>query len=303
MLSSIKRSAYVLPLRDECVEDMQWLLREIREKGGKAWLFASSVVAGVADQEIRDAFNAARASEYAELGERVRKLLETIRRASESGSTPARFPVRAVNELARLRSRLASIGRIDFFGAPESREVEALMSELSRLLGNRDAENPSLPGGIGELRGRTWVTRRGVEEDRIASAWLIRRFIDPAAQFRFADSESPSLAKHEIPFDMYHGRFTHRDGRVTFEQLLDHASPQDRALREIAEIIHDIDLKDERFGRPEGPGIAMAIEGIVLRSPDDRSRLDQGFILLDALYERLRSDRASEQPAGGGHER
>ncbi len=177
------------------------------------------------------------------------------------------------------------------------------MNELTRLLGNRAVAAPSSSGGIGEFRGRTWVTRRGVEEDRIASAWLIRRFIDPAAQFRFVDSESPPLAKHEIPFDMYDGRFTHRDGRVTFEQLLDLASLQDRALREIAEIIHDIDLKDERFGRPEAPGVALVIEGIVLRTPDDRSRLDQGFILLDALYERLRSNRALEHPAGDGHER
>jgi hypothetical protein len=139
------------------------------------------------------------------------------------------------------------------------------------------------PRGVPTLAGRTWTTRRGVQVDRIASAWLIRRFIDSKARFRFVDpSEPPRPA--ELRFDMPGGDFTHEGDRCTFETLLLRVPRPDRALREIAEIVHAIDLKDEKFDRTEAPGIERILHGLVLESPEDEERLQRGLALFDDLY-------------------
>jgi hypothetical protein len=139
-----------------------------------------------------------------------------------------------------------------------------------------------------ELAGRTWVTRKGVHVDRIASAWLIRRFVDPAARFRFADSQSPEAAPGELRFDTVGGEFTHEGDRCSFETLAARLRLRDPALAQVAEIVHDIDLKDAKFGRAEAPGILQLVNGLALAHGDDLDRLDRGFALFDDLYESFR---------------
>ena len=134
-----------------------------------------------------------------------------------------------------------------------------------------------------ELVGRVWVTRRGVKVDRIASAWLVRRFVDPGARFRFVDPEEPPRAG-EIRFDMVGGDFTHQGDRCTFESLLARLAIHDPALAPIAEIVHDIDLKDGKYGRAEAAGVRSLIAGIAASSADDEQRLARGAALLDDLY-------------------
>ena len=123
-------------------------------------------------------------------------------------------------------------------------------------------EQTAGPAPAEALRGRVWVTRRGVYVDRIASAWLIRRFIDPDARFKFVPAKGYEPAPGELRFDMYEGEFTHEGDRCTFEVLLSRAGLDDPALAAIGEIVHDIDLKDAKFGRPEATGIAHLIEGV-----------------------------------------
>jgi hypothetical protein len=137
------------------------------------------------------------------------------------------------------------------------------------------------------LRGRTWVTREGVHVDRIASAWLVRRFIDPEARFEFVPSTGGPRRPGEIRFDMYEAEFTHEGDWCTFEVLLERALLDDPALRAIGELVHDIDLKDGKFGREETAGIAGLIGGIVLAHQDDEQRVERGTAMLDDLYQYL----------------
>src|SRR6185312_6642 len=141
-----------------------------------------------------------------------------------------------------------------------------------------DSKNVPPPG---PLQGRVWVTREGVQVDRIASAWLIRRFIDAEARFRFVPGTGYKPQPGELRFDMFEGEFTHRGDRCTFEVLRGHAGLGDPALGAIAEIIHDIDLKDGKYGREETAGVRSLIAGITAASSNDEQRLERGMALLD----------------------
>jgi hypothetical protein len=121
--------------------------------------------------------------------------------------------------------------------------------------------------------------------DRIASAWLIRRFIDPDAVFRFVSARGDRLAPRDIPFDMAGAGFTHRNGNCTFEVLLEHFRLRDSGLRPIAEIVHDLDLEDAKFGRPEAAGVDRMILGLALAKQSDPVRLAQGGVMFENLYE------------------
>jgi hypothetical protein len=142
------------------------------------------------------------------------------------------------------------------------------------------------------LKGRVWVTRQGVQIDRIASAWLIRRFIDPAARFKFVPGRAYSPRAGEVRFDMFEGEYTHEGDRCTFEVLLARAGLDDPALGAIGEIIHDIDLKDGKYGREETAGIRNVMAGIASSQRDDEQRLARGAAMLDDLYEYFRSRQA-----------
>ena len=143
---------------------------------------------------------------------------------------------------------------------------------------------------FGTLRGRTWVTRQGVYVDRIASAWLIRRFIDPEARFKFVSGKGYRPAEGELRFDMFEAEFTHEGDKCTFEVLLERTS-KDAALRAIADIVHDIDLKDDKFGRTEVAGIRTLIEGISVTTKDDSERIARGTEVLNNLYEYFKKKR------------
>ena len=137
----------------------------------------------------------------------------------------------------------------------------------------------------GPLKARTWVTRQQVQVDRIASAWLIRRFIDREARFKFVPSSGYKPQSGELRFDMFEGEFTHQGDRCTFEVLVAHAGLSDPALTAIGEIIHDIDLKDDKYGRAETAGVKSLIAGIATPGADDEQRLARGAMLLDGLYD------------------
>jgi hypothetical protein len=139
------------------------------------------------------------------------------------------------------------------------------------------------PVHINSLKGRVWVTRTSPHIDRLASAWLIRRFIDSKAKFKFV-KEPYKPAQKELRFDMAEGEFTHFGDWCSFETFLHRIQLKDPALKNIAEIIHDIDLKDRKFARLEAAGIDHLVRGLCKIYSDDHKRVEASLSLFDALY-------------------
>lgn len=279
---AIKNSVYVLPQSDQAHEDFQWTLREIVEGGGDAYVCEAAFVEGLTDEQVKALFRSARDSDYAEIGEEAREIARGVPSGSRLDSQ-VRSELEA--RIARIRRRLAETATVDFFGAPARAPAESAVTALEARLKAPQSQargNGSLPAA--NLRGRTWVTRKGIHVDRIGSAWLIARFIDPAAKFKFVAPREYQPVAGEIRFDMFQAEFTHEGDRCTFEVLLQRMHLEDPALRPIADLIHDIDLKDARFERPETAGVERVITGICKGFKDDQERLARGSALFDDLY-------------------
>jgi hypothetical protein len=280
---AIKSSVYALPNTVGAREDFAWVLRAILKEGGEATLCEAKLVDGLTDDEVQRSFHAARDADNAEIGAAARTLHAALQR--KAGPASRRDQLQA--DVARLRRRLAEVARIDFFGAPGRETAEGHVSGLEARL-RPDAARATERGrreAIAAYRGRTWVTRTGVHIDRIASAWLIRRFLDPKARFKFVPAKGYRPGAKEVRFDMFEAEFTHEGDRCTFEVLLARFGLDDRALTAIAEIVHDIDLKDARFDRPEGSGVDHLVAGIAMGTKDDEARLAQGGAVFAGLYE------------------
>ncbi|MCM3875755.1 MAG: chromate resistance protein [Thermoanaerobaculia bacterium] len=279
---ALKNSVYVLPRTDDTLEDFQWIAQEARAGGGQAFACDATFVEGLDDGEIVARLQRERSRGYRAFVEDLRSLL------SKSGRN-GRSPELAAG-LGRAVKRLDELKSIDFFEAPGRKEAEAMLRRAEgrpRVHGASTA--PRRAGRRRDLSGRVWVTRRGVKIDRIASAWLVRRFIDPAARFRFVDPAEDAARPGELRFDMVGGDFTHEGDRCTFETLRLRAGVGDAALSAIAEIVHDIDLKDGKYGRPDAAGVKQLIEGLIARHATDEERLERGFALFDDLHASFRT--------------
>ena len=283
---AIKNSVYVLPAREATREDFQWIAREIVQEGGEATVCDATFVEGLQNDHVEALFRAAREADYVQLGEEARAARGDLgRRARKKDERAAE----AQAELARLKKRLAEILAIDFFGAPGREAAEATIRTIEHRLEEQPAPAPDEPKpAIGDYRGRTWVTRRNVHVDRIASAWLVLRFIDPKAKLAFVPGQGYRAKEGEVTFDMFEGTFTHVGDRCTFEVLVDVFGLKDPGLRAIAEIVHDIDVKDGKFDRPEAPGFASLVAAIALTRRDDEARIAFGGEILDAVLELYR---------------
>ncbi|HJV97069.1 MAG TPA: chromate resistance protein ChrB domain-containing protein, partial [Albitalea sp.] len=217
-----------------------------------------------------------------------------------TASTDSRAEAKA--QLARLKTRHAQIIALDFFGADGREAVDGLITSLEAALTEetmpeQSKEPASRHAGIEDLKDRVWVTRQGVHVDRIACAWLIRRFIDERATFKFVPPRGYTPEPGELRFDMFEAEFTHEGDRCSFEVLLARSGLDDPALTAIAEIVHDIDLKDGKFGREEASGIKMLIAGICADTRDDNQRLIRGAAIFDDLYAVFRRKRSSARAA------
>lgn len=275
---SFRNSLYALPSGDTMLEDFEWLLREVRASGGDGALFETRLTASTADETLRALFNAAREADYQALAEELRAIGSGPRRTG--GETAA-----TAQTLSRVRRRLGEIEAIDFFDANGRDSVHALIRKLESSLhpARREKRMTATKAPRG-LRGRTWVTRAHVKVDRMASSWLIRRRIDPGARFKFVTERGYRPGKDEVRFDMYEAEYTHDADRCTFEVLLDLVADRDAALQTIGEIVHDLDIKDHKFDRPESAGIQQLLEGMMTGAPDDEVRLRRSMDLFDDLY-------------------
>jgi len=285
---TVKNSVYVLPAGEQAQEDLEWLLREIVDGGGEGLIWEARLINGLCDDEVRGLFNAARSQDYRTLVLEARDLAASLDHAAgppKDGDTRTK--------LARLRTNLERIGAVDFFGADGRETAEGFLSGLDEKLREDDAVQrpdeiePSVPDEC--FQGRTWVTRHGVQVDRMASAWLIRRFIDHGAHFKFVSAKGYTPLEGELRFDMFDGEFSHQGDRCTFEVLTDLAGSNDAALTAMGEIVHDIDLKDSKFGRDEASGIARVLESIAAANREDKTRIERAAAVFDDLYELFHS--------------
>ena len=282
---AIKNSVYVLPKNDQTQEDFQWVLREIVKGGGEASVCEARFVDGLSDEQVENLFQAARDGEYAQIAEEARRLAEIPlpKRQIEDGRR-----TQIEIDLAKIKRRLAEVIAIDFFGAANREAAEGLVSGVETRVLEKKSGKQIVRSAITrreDFRDKVWVTRKGIHVDRMASAWLVRRFIDPTARFKFVPAKGYKPLADELRFDMFEAEFTHEGDRCTFEVLIERAGLNDLALGPIAEIVHDIDLKDSKFARQESLGIERLIAGIAMAHKDDENRLARGAAVFDDLYE------------------
>ena len=189
-------------------------------------------------------------------------------------------------QAAKLRRRFDELVAIDFCHAPGREPTHGLLAGVERtLMELRGDRQPEPLTRVARPSGATWVTRTGVHIDRIACSWLIGRFIDPKATLKFVPPRGYEPQPGELRFDMCDAEFTHVGERCSFEVLLLRMGlADDPALVAIAEVVHDIDLKDEKYARPETAGVQSVVVGICGSNRDDEARIAAATPLFEGLY-------------------
>jgi hypothetical protein len=288
----IKNSVYVLPYSERTNEDFQWIRQEIESSGGEANVFRAESVEGATDDEIVALFRKARDEDYARLTTEFDGLRGAFREQVKGDSLSTAKFAQYQGEFSKLRQELDRVASIDFFDAPQGRKARdafekclgAIQATESKNTKRLERRSSSQVLSAADYQNRRWVTRKDPHIDRLASAWLIRRFIDQRPRFHFvAEGESIDNA---LTFDMADGDFSHRGEDCTFETMIKSFSVEpDKALRQIAEIVHDIDLKDSKFNRPEAGGVNAVIMGLTAVYANDGERLRQCLPVFDALYQ------------------
>jgi len=283
---AVKNSVYVLPNTEGANESFTWLSKEIAGAGGEATLCESNLVGGTSNEAIEALFHAARGKDYRELEDEIRSALKALGKARRIDDARR---AAAESALSRFRRLVTEITELDFFGAPGREATASLLATFEGRLREPASEAPATKEvEIRPVKGAVWVTRKGVHVDRIASAWLIKRFIDKEATLKFVPPKGYLPLDGELRFDMFEAEYTHEGDRCTFEVLAQRFHVPDAAVAVIGEVVHDIDVRDGKFGRPETPGIERLVNGIALTQPDDETRIALGAQLFDALYEAWR---------------
>src|SRR5215470_18570018 len=261
-------SGYLLPNDAANREKFEWLAATIRSAGGDASVVEVQSIDNCATPQLKKRFSEARAEDYREL--------LTEAEAAQSSKL-------SLTRIVRLRQRFQEISAIHFFAGPLRDQVGRALAHLN---------GPGNPGrdvtkiSPGTYRGRIWITRSRPGVDRILSAWLIRKYIDRRARFAFAVGENKP--KNAVPFDMYQGGFGHRGDDCTFETLTKVFRIRDKTVQIMAQIVHDADLFDEKFGRREGFGIDEVMKGWARQNLSDTELLERGMELAEGLYLSLR---------------
>jgi hypothetical protein len=265
----MKTSTYLLPNEPAQYEQFQWLAQQIRDYGGESTLVRAQEIEGLTRDEVVSLFNTAREAEYADLKKALQNFISRRRKLDAES---------AAGELERLTKQFRELRQIDFFDSARGHEVAML---LRRAEGPRRARKLQLLDAK-QYRGKTWLTRPRPEIDRVGSAWLISKFIDPKAKFVFAPSAQS--VPGAIPFDMLDAEFSHHGNNCTFETLAKRFALADKAVARIAEMIHDADLDDAKFQRVECVGIDRVLKGWAKQGLADEEILRHGFECFDALY-------------------
>ncbi len=290
---NMKSAAYLLPYNESTEEDFRWLSQEIVDGGGEATLFVAYGLSVEEQEDIVHLFQETRAKDYEAFIEECQQKIEQLESVIQQSHVQTWQKYEA--DWQRLQSRLAKIQAIDFFGAPKKENalatLEIFSDTLQKTKGISVAPSQQEPEALklSEYQDKIWVTRAGMHIDRLASAWLIRRFLDANARFEFVPSgQTFSSLEDKIPFDMYGVSFGHHGEDCTFETLLKRFGlADDPALNTLAQIVHDIDLKDSKFGRSEAAGVDLVVQSFRQQWKEDAVLLEKGLALFDALYSQL----------------
>jgi hypothetical protein len=278
----LRGSAWILPETSETTELFQWLVQEIQSFRGEATLLRVDRVETMTDDTIADLFHKARGVEYDAVIRGCREILRQLDRSQGNQRQPT---PRLRGKLDDLKRELDRVQSIDYLGAPTGERAHALWETTAKRLRAAGAR-PRLTGGRHRTslppRGSTWVTRPRPHIDRIASAWLIKRFCDPDAQFVFADAAD--AARKGIPFDVLGADFGHHGEDCTVETIVRRFGIKDHRVRTIAEIVHEADLHNGKFTRNEATGLDLAINALVEATPDDHELLERGMAIFEGLY-------------------
>jgi hypothetical protein len=294
-----RNSVYVLPNTDECREDFEWMRTEIVALGGEATVFAADALEVDGSEAIVALFRKSRDADYVALQRDAERLIARVV-AKRAGPRARREQwtriVRAV------RQRFTDVERIDFFDAPARGGAALAIATLERRVAEPDRETGAsrekilAPSGF---QKRRWVTRPRPGVDRMASAWLIGRFIDLTPRFAFGDRATGS----DVAFDMYSGPFSHHGGLCTFEVIARRFGLTDPAVVRIGQIVHDLDLKDSRYGQPDAVTVGRMVEGLRRSHVDDSELLQHGIALFEALARSFESSPGRGAPGRGARTR
>jgi hypothetical protein len=266
-----RNAGYMLPNTAEHLERFEWLATSIRDFKGDASILQIQAVDDLPVGKIKEQFREARAADYAALLEEIGKL-----KTSGPGKT---------SQTARWRKRFEEIALIDFFQSPLRGSAEEALAKVERGHA-KTKELPPSKVSKAEYQNRTWLTRPRPGIDRVSSAWLISRFIDPKARFVFGSK--PATHPKTVPFDMFQGAgFGHQGDRCTFETLCHSFSLTDKKVLLIGQAVHDADLEDDKYGRTEGHTINRILQGWATLEITDDELLRRGMDLIAGLYSAL----------------
>jgi len=264
---ALGNSGYLLPNNSATRERFEWLATAIRKYSGEASVVMVQAIDNLSVPQLKARFAETRAREYEELIAELQELAAIPRHKQAS-------------RLGRIRGRFREIVEVDFFNSPLQKRVDMMLARAESVPSDEAKAARLNPK---DYLGRVWVTRPRPGIDRSASAWLIRCFIDKRARFIFAPEDK--VPRDAVPFDMFHGRgFGHRGEDCTFETLRSSFRIRDRKAGVIAQIVHDADLFDEKFGRKEGFGIDAVLNGWAKQGMPDQELLERGMQLIAALY-------------------
>jgi hypothetical protein len=271
----LKASTYVLPDEPTHYERFQWLAKEIVDTGGEATLVRVKDIEGMPHAAVVALFNEARARDYDEIAEPLTRLIKDRKARKESRET-------FTGKLEKLLRRFQEIREIDYFQSSRGEDLERLLRQAEVHESPKKKPETRARLRIEDYRAKTWVTRPRPEIDRVGSAWLIRKFIDPEAKFVFADT--PGEFPSAIPYDMFEVEFSHHGDSCTFETLIERFGIHDRAMLRLAELIHDADVEDDKFHQVDGFGVEKIFKGWAKQGLNDQQILSKGFDCFDALY-------------------
>ena len=289
---AMKNAAYALPDIPSALEDFTWLRQEIIDAGGGALLLRAQGLE-MADEEMEQLFRDERAADYQKLADEILALTGTLQQAQELDPAEIAAGERALHQFEQ---RLEAIRGIDYFPGPGSATAAEALATVRAALDfwkGRGTE-PAVVVAAPVASGQLWVTRAGVYVDRVACAWIIRRFVDPDARFQFV-RPGEAVPPAAIPFDMAGVEFGHHASFCSAETLAQRFRPADAALQAVTELVHDLDLKDAAHGRPEAAGLKRLLDGICAIAADDAERLRLAAPIFDALYHGFSSPRVDER--------
>lgn len=292
---SLKNSAYVLPYSAEAREDFEWIKNEIVAIGGQAMVLLARAPDAATRDDIVGAFRSTRSQEFEELARDASALLKRSSAAAAKDSNRRQFK----QAMRRLRERFDEVTRVDFFGTPERDRVADLLTQIEQGTRKGTAMKTTARSTAidpAEYRSKVWLTRPRPGVDRMSSAWLIRRFIDPDAKFMFGD---PSKTPGAIPFDTFEAEFGHHATHCTFETFCDRFGIADAGAQWIGRIVHDLDLKEDVHHEADTVTVGRMVEGLRCVHHDDQALLSQGIATFEALYQSFTANAPASSPSRG----